>query len=196
MRALLRFLPLVLLALSGLVCSAGDGISNGFLAAVAQAEVPVAGKVYYARHCFMHEGGKHITTNYWRGTLVPINTRITVVASTVDKLILRVESTGETVTVDNIKNFTKCDMHTIARRMLTATPVSLDSSDEAMANAIKAGLMRLGMTKEQVLMARGFPPAHKTPSLDSDRWQYWMNRYGVQTIVFAQGKLVEGRGIN
>ena len=33
---------------------------------------------------------------------------------------------------------------------------------------IKNGVLRFGMTKEQVLMSRGYPPAHETPSLDFD----------------------------
>ncbi len=195
MRSIFRVLPL-LLALSGLVGSAFAGGSIAFAEAVAKSEYPEAGKEYYARHCFMYEDGKHITTNYWRGTLVPINSKITVVVATPSKLVLEIEETGETVKVDNVAKYTKCDMREISRRMLSADPIDLDDCDEAMANAIKSGTMRLGMTKDEVLMARGFPPAHKTPVLRSDRWQYWPSRVVVQTLVFADGKLVEGRGID
>lgn len=195
MRMFSRVFPL-LLALCGLVSSALAGGSAAFADAVAKSAYPEAGKEYYARHCFMYEDGTHITTNYWRGTLVPINAKITVVVATPSKLVLKIEETGETVKVDNAAKYTKCDMREISRRMLSADPIDLDDCDEDMANAIRSGTMRLGMTKDEVLMARGFPPAHKTPSLTGDRWQYWSSRYAVHTLVFADGKLVEGRGIN
>ena len=51
------------------------------------------------------------------------------------------------------------------------------------------------MTREQVVMARGFPPGHKTPSLDADIWTYWTSRHGSQTIVFTNGVLSKGRGV-
>lgn len=195
MRSTLRVFT-VLLALSGLVCSALAGTSNPFLDGIAKAANPEAGKTYFARHGFMYEDGTHITTNYWRGALVPINSKITVVAATASKLVLQIVDTGETVKIDNAAKYTKCDMREIARRMLSVDPIDLDRFDDETAAAIKSGTMRLGMTKEQVLMARGFPPAHKTPSLNGDRWQYWSSRFVVQTLVFADGKLVDGRGIN
>ena len=195
MPSILRAFFALLLALSGLVCTASAGNSNPFLDAIAKAETPAVGKEYYARHCFMYEKSRHVTTNYWRGSLVPINAKIKVEILTADKLLLRVVETGESIEVENIASYTKCDMQTIARRMLSGEPTNLGRLDEDMANAIKSGTMRKGMTKEQVLMARGFPPAHKTPSLAGDRWQYWTSRYATQMIVFVDGKLIDGRGI-
>lgn len=34
------------------------------------------GKEYYTRYTFMYEDGEHSATNYWRGVLVPINTKV------------------------------------------------------------------------------------------------------------------------
>ncbi|HLP01235.1 MAG TPA: hypothetical protein VK163_04355 [Opitutaceae bacterium] len=195
MRSISRVIVL-LLAIGGLFTSAFAGGADEFLNAISKEEYPVAGKEYYARHCFMYEDGTHITTNYWRGTLVPINSKIKVEVLTSNKLILRVLETGESVEVDNASKYTKCDLRTIARRMLAAEPVDLQDFDKDIAAAIKSGTMRLGMTKTQVLMARGFPPAHKTPTLVSDRWQVWPSRYVVQTLVFSDDKLIEARGVD
>ena len=61
--------------------------------------------------------------------------------------------------------------------------------------AVRNGDMRKGMTKELVLLARGHPPAHETPSIEGDRWVYWSSRFVKLTIVFVNGRLSEGRGL-
>jgi hypothetical protein len=44
-------------------------------------------------------------------------------------------------------------------------------------------------------MARGYPPAHETPSLDGDRWIYWSSRFANHPITFVNGRLAGGRGV-
>jgi len=55
--------------------------------------------------------------------------------------------------------------------------------------------VREGMTKEEAILARGYPPVHRTYSTEDDRWVYQQNRFVTQTVVFADGKLVAGRDI-
>ena len=55
--------------------------------------------------------------------------------------------------------------------------------------SIEQGLVEQGMTKDQVLMARGIPPAHRTPSLDSPTWTYWRNRWDTMTVYFSGDKV-------
>jgi hypothetical protein len=44
-------------------------------------------------------------------------------------------------------------------------------------DAIRAGRIAIGMTKEQAVIAVGYPPSHETPSLDSAQWKYWYGRF-------------------
>lgn len=188
--------PLFVLALAIAFCpfslSAADSIH--YLASVKRDEVPVAGKQYYLRHTFMYEKGTHNATNYWRGTLAPINTRASLITLGEKSMLLRLDS-GETVNVENMPNFTRSDMTAIAKRMLARDPVPVEKFDKSLVVAIKNGVMRIGMTKEQVIMARGYPPGHETPSLDLDTWKYWSSRLVTQSVVFENGVLVRGRGI-
>ena len=55
--------------------------------------------------------------------------------------------------------------------------------------------LRKGMTREIAIMARGYPPAHETSSLESDRWVYWSSRFVKLTVVFSNGRLSDGRGL-
>jgi hypothetical protein len=46
------------------------------------------------------------------------------------------------------------------------------SEDEI--EAIKWGEINKGMRKKAVLVTYGYPPEHRTPSLDNDSWIYWI----------------------
>ncbi len=169
----------------------------GYLEAIAKEEAPVVGESYYLRHGLTYESGKDWpTTNYWVGILVPINSKVTLNSLGSKKIQIRVEKTNQVVTIENIEKYTQKSAAEIAKNLLTRQPVPIEKFDEKIAKNIAAGTLALGMTKEQVVMTRGYPPAHKTPSLDVDRWQYWNSRFVIQTIVFKDGVLAEGRGIN
>jgi hypothetical protein len=55
--------------------------------------------------------------------------------------------------------------------------------------AIESGTVEPGMTRTQVLMALGYPPRHRTPSLEQADWHYWQNRWH-QFIVWFDGDRV------
>jgi hypothetical protein len=44
--------------------------------------------------------------------------------------------------------------------------------------AVREGRILPGMTREQVIIAAGYPPTHRTPSLDSQVWNMWQSRAG------------------
>lgn len=52
-------------------------------------------------------------------------------------------------------------------------------------DAVERGIVDVGMTKDQVLMARGIPPAHRTPSLESPTWTYWQNKWNTMVVYFV-----------
>lgn len=50
--------------------------------------------------------------------------------------------------------------------------------------AIRKGIVVIGMSKSAVLVSYGRPAEHRTPSLDSSRWLYWTGRTSMKTICF------------
>ena len=54
---------------------------------------------------------------------------------------------------------------------------------------ILAGRALPGMTKDAVILAIGYPPEHATPSLESNLWRYWKNRWGTMLVHFDGGKV-------
>jgi hypothetical protein len=170
--------------------------SIGYFEAIAQEAAPVVGETYYMRHCIMHEKGEHVATNYWKGALTAINTKVKLVAMKGNTIKLQVVDTGEEIKVVNVADYTKKDLSTIARNMLTRTPVPIEQFGEEMVANIRNGRLVRGMTREQVVMTRGYPPGHRTSSLDNDVWTYWINRVANFPYTFANGRLAEGRGLD
>jgi hypothetical protein len=151
---------------------------------------------YYTRFTLHYERETFVTTNYAVGTIVPINTKVTLVSKGRESLELRIVDTGETFKVKNIEKFSGKDIDGIAQYMLSAEPTPIEKLPDDISKAIQTGELRLGMTKQQAILARGYPPAHATPSTDGcDRWVYWSSRFVKLTIVFQDGALVEGRGL-
>jgi len=155
----------------------------------------VPGKDYFTRFSFHEEDQTYLTTNYGRGELVPINTPVHVVAISFRKIALKRLDTGESLYIENVEKYSRRTIARIATDLLSSVKTPLDRLAPPLVAAIETGEMRKGMTKEQVLMARGYPPGHETPSIDSDRWKYWSSRFITQTIVFTNGRLTQGRGI-
>ena len=156
----------------------------------ASAVVPQKGGSYFTKHNIFFEKGRHVTTNYSRGDLLPINTKVTIVKISSKRMTL--ESEYGVVTLVNAKKHTRKTMEEIADRFLSLTPRKLKGR---FAKDITYGEMRLGMSKKQVIMARGYPPAHKTYSTESDRWTYWTSKFVQRSIIFENNRLVRGRGL-
>lgn len=170
-------------------------VSIGYFEAIAQEAPPVVGETYSLRHCIMHEKGEHVATNYWKGELTPINTKVKLVSMKGKTIKLQVVDTGAEIKVTNVPDYTKKDLPTIARNMLTRTPVPIETFGEAMAANIRAGTLARGMTREQVVMTRGYPPGHRTSSLDNEIWLFWHNRVAYFSYQFRDGVLVDGRDL-
>lgn len=63
------------------------------------------------------------------------------------------------------------------RRRIAAWP-------SAVRDAVRAGKVAIGMSKEQVLVSLGYPPLHQTPSLDAPQWKYWHTSLGSFLVVW------------
>lgn len=54
---------------------------------------------------------------------------------------------------------------------------------------VRRGEVAPGMSRRAVLLARGYPPEHRTPSLESSTWIYWDSRFHATEVHFdARGQ--------
>jgi hypothetical protein len=154
----------------------------------------------YSQHGFYAEKGVNFTTNYAAGACYPVNKKFDLL-----DIDHRLFGKGDTMKVVDLESGSKLDIrnvdkHTgktieeISARMFGDNPVDLSSHSPAIQAAIKKCDIIVGMTKEEVLLARGYPPVHETPSLDSDTWTYWYKRLSKGTINFKDNKVVSLEG--
>ena len=60
---------------------------------------------------------------------------------------------------------------------------------------VKEGVIATGMSKKAVVMAYGYPPGHRTPSLEQDKWIYWISRFKTRAVYFSDNMVMpEPRG--
>ncbi len=52
--------------------------------------------------------------------------------------------------------------------------------------AVKKAVLVTGMSKGAVLISYGPPPEHHTPSLESNKWFYWVNKRNRKKICFGK----------
>jgi hypothetical protein len=63
-------------------------------------------------------------------------------------------------------------------------------------DAIAKGIVVNGMTRDQVLVSVGYPPTHRTPTLDATMWQHWQSRAGRFEVYWgADGKVERTNGV-
>lgn len=57
--------------------------------------------------------------------------------------------------------------------------------------AVKAAKLMPGMTKEQVLMAVGYPMSSENPTLDAPIWRYWLSSFAEYRVKFDDHGVVK-----
>ena len=78
----------------------------------------------------------------------------------------------------------------IAKLVVKSDPkAKIERAPARVREAIQAGRVLPGMTREQVIMAVGYPPTHRTPTLETPVWHVWGSRAGRYEIHWKDGKV-------
>jgi hypothetical protein len=130
--------------------------------------------------------------NYQVGTLIPFGTHVDILEVRKDKV--KFAATGfpplwlELQYGDKLLSF---DQY-LDRIFLEQDPhLKLKKVPAKTVKLIEAAAVDPGMTKDQVLMSIGWPPAHRTPSTEASDWHYWRNRWAQFDVYFDdKGRVV------
>lgn len=147
------------------------------------------GGTYYTQFSLFQEKNHYRTTNYRTGSLIPINSAARLVSIDKKDIVVQLLETNQTLTIDNVQKHTNDDVQQAFQKILRKTKVNLNAFAPEERRNILSGQVQKGMSRKAVLAALGYPPATATPSLDSDDWTYWSNRFN-RFIVHFQGNRV------
>ncbi len=175
----------------------------------------VAGKKFYTTVNIWYDRGPIESTNYHKGTIIPLGTNVTILevdeGSSRDRNVLepQVEQEpfirfqcegGQSYKILFKRKYAKTGMsiRDLFKQYFLEKDPKADSGPFRSLTAdeqknILSGEIAIGMTKPAVLMAYGYPPSHKTPSLDDDIWTYWDTRK-TRTVEFADGRVTDDSG--
>ena len=154
------------------------------------------GEFYTQVNIWVEAKGVIPTTNYHLGEMIPLGSRVTVTAANARDI--KFVHNGRTLTMRREHRHTLVGVGEVQNRMFnSANPLqsaaftSLTPQQQA---DVRAGRVTVGMTKEAVLLAYGYPPEHET-AISGDFWKYWRNRYVSQTVTFENGKVASTSGM-
>ena len=146
-------------------------------------------QVYYTQFSLYQEKNNFRTTNYRKGVLIPINTPVNLLSIDSDTALLKIQATGQPLTIENVPKFTKDSMAIAFSKIAGTSKVDLSVFTKAEQESILAGQVKPGMSKKAVLAAIGYPPQHETPTLEANSWTYWSNRFNRFIVNFKNDKV-------
>jgi hypothetical protein len=129
-------------------------------------------------------------TNPGKGhVVIPVNTSVSMGHFRGGFAII-IESTQKSIHFEVNEKNAAMSAEQYWRLITSPEPVKLDSFSEIDRKGIQEGKAYVGMTKEGVRIALGYPAAHKTPLLENNTWYYSTNRFKSIAIEFdGNGKV-------
>ena len=137
-----------------------------------------------------YEKGRYRTTNYSVGIFIPINTAVKLIEFGRKNFIVSVENTGERIEIVNYPKHTNWTLIEAFEKLFGSEKVSVLKFNAKERTNIEDGTVVKGMRKAAVIVARGYPPSHETPSLKRDQWKYWKNRWDTIIVKFKNDRVV------
>lgn len=146
-------------------------------------------KEYYTQFNIWLFKNQSSSVNYAVDALVPVNTKVSIVKENNEHLKLKTSDAEFTVVL--VRKHTKISMDEFKNRLLKETPVELSKFSKLAQEHIRSGQIVPGMTKAEVLVARGYPPDNATISTDVDTWKYWQSKFNTILVYFDGNKVRE-----
>jgi|UniRef100_UPI00404889D4 hypothetical protein len=143
----------------------------------------------YTQVNMWEEKGKILATNYQRGRLIPVNSLVTINGYSSKAVSFTIN--GETMPLElvNVEKFTRLSTEQLSLKLFSKSKVNLSKFSKKARAAIEFGNIENGMTKSEVLVSRGLPPAHVTPNTQSNLWKYWQNRWVTRNVEFKNDRV-------
>ncbi len=154
-------------------------------------------EMYTQRNMFITKFGRYgskfiETTNYGNGQMIPVNTKVTFKDINNKQISFTVD--GNLVMLQNIPKYSSTTMDQMVNRYFSSKKVDLSKfkklEKKAITSSSLASKVVIGMSKEAVLVSRGYPPTHATMSPKSNTWKFWESKFNTRLIEFKDNKVI------
>ena len=174
-RAVARLLPLALLALApSAPAQDPSGLKEGFTC------------------CNLHYNGDWISDANWSiNPMIPAGTPIRILSYGRYRAFVEIDGKPMRLGQDYGREQEPLE------RFATKWVVEKDPKERIAAfppdirEAVRLGRVVPGMSREQVLIAVGYPPTHQTPFLDAPVWHHWTTRTGRYQVSWSEDGFVK-----
>ena len=157
------------------------------------------GGTFYLQTNMWNEADKDILSiNFHRGDMIPVGSEVMINSVGKKSIDFLVKSRSIQYTLILSRKHSKLDIFELVDRYFgTDDPLKgkykkFSAEEKA---SIKSGIIKAGMSKDAVVMSYGYPPTHRTPTLQGDLWNYWSNRVRRFEVYFVDDKVVRLKGI-
>lgn len=180
--------------LFGLVLSVCFSCANVPVAQEARAQSYLKCNIHYQQQSHDAKASYANWTDPGQGHMIlPVNTQIEIGRFRSGFSIIALPTKNEIYFEYNEKNMRMTAEQYLAL-ITSPTPVQLDAFSEQDRKGISEGRAYVGMSKNGVMTALGYPAAHRTPSLGANTWVYWKNRFKTFVVQFDNKGLVTSVG--
>lgn len=134
--------------------------------------------------CNLHYDGDWISDANWSALpMIPAGSPVRVLEFGRHRVIVEISGRRMTLGLDYGR---KQPLSTWARNVVLPEDPKpkIAAWPEPIRNAVREGRIAIGMTKEQVIVAVGYPPAHETPSVALPQWKYWHTTHGTYLVAW------------
>ena len=149
----------------------------------------LVGTDYYTKFSLQYEKEQYLTTNYRRGILLPVNSRVMIKKMNNKAILVEIKQSGQKLSIINVPKHTNENINQVFDKIFSKTPIDLSNFSELEKRNIAEGKVENGMRKEAVIVAIGYPPYIKTPTLESNEWIYWSSKFNKFSVSFENNKV-------
>jgi hypothetical protein len=150
----------------------------------------------YTKYNLHHRGGGIPAVNYQWGTITPLGTEVDIYVNWPGRIKLTDLQTGELMTLKYDSKYSHGTIKEFLKNLITTENFEKQTKDvpQKTLDYILTGTPIIGMSKEDVIKACGYPPKHRTPSLNCNTWVYWKWKIPTFTVIFDHnGKVIKGK---
>ena len=149
-------------------------------------------RLYTAYNIWFEKPDRVYSTGYQKGNMLPAGSEVKEVQRSSRKLEFVDVKTNMKFTIDFFaKHHPGVKPEQWIERVLTTRNFSTLTkgltADEI--KAIKAGQVKVGMTRKAVLVSVGYPPEIATANPELDVWKLWRDRFRNYEVKFTSGKV-------